>query len=108
MVLPILGGELGMGTTLGTFCGHTFGTRQFHILGIYIQQSIVILSATVFLLFIPNIFSEPIFKLLGQSTIIAAKFGVLLKWMLPQPFAFSTNLSMQKSLHEQDLILPIV
>lgn len=97
-----------MGTALGTFCGQAFGTRQFHMLGIYIQQSIVILSATAVLLFIPSIFSEPILKLLRQSTIIAAKSGVLLNWMLPQPFAFATNSFLQKFLHEQDLILPIV
>lgn len=97
-----------METALGTFCGQAFGARQFHMLGIYIQRSIVILSATAVLLFIPSNFSEPIFKLLGQSTTIAAKSGVLSKWMLPQPFAFAINLSVEKFLHAQSLILPIV
>ncbi|GLJ16301.1 hypothetical protein SUGI_0274880 [Cryptomeria japonica] len=99
---------LGMGTALETFCGQAFGARQFHMLGIYMQRSIVILSATAVLLSIPCIFAEPIFKLLGQSTAIATKSGVLLKWMLPQLFAFAINLSVEKFLHAQSLILPIV
>ncbi|KAH9287571.1 hypothetical protein KI387_031688, partial [Taxus chinensis] len=99
---------LGMGTALETFCGQAFGARQLHMLGIYMQRSIIILTATAVLLSIPCIFAEPIFKLLGQSTAIAAKSGVLLKWMLPQLFAFAVNLSVQKFLHAQSLLLPIV
>uniref|UniRef100_A0A0D6R6X3 Protein DETOXIFICATION n=1 Tax=Araucaria cunninghamii TaxID=56994 RepID=A0A0D6R6X3_ARACU len=99
---------LGMANALETLCGQAFGARQLHMLGIYMQRSIIILAATAVILSVPCLFAEYIFKLLGQTTAIAAKSGVLLKWMLPQLFAFAVILPVQKFLHAQSLILPIV
>lgn len=99
---------LGMGSALETLCGQAFGARQLHMLGIYMQRSIIVLTGAALLLSIPCLFAEPIFKLFGQTTAIAAKSGLLLKWMLPQLFAFAVNVSVQKFLHAQSLVLPIV
>eukprot|EP01018_Ginkgo_biloba_P023162 Gb_22976 [translate_table: standard] len=100
--------QLGMGSALETLGGQAFGARQLHMLGIYMQRSIIILIGVAILLSIPCLFAEHLLKLLGQSTAIAAKSGLLLKWMVPQLYAFAVNLSVQKFLYAQSLIMPIV
>jgi len=75
----------------------------------FIKEAVaVVLEIQEFLLSIPCLFAEPIFKMFGQTTAIAAKSGLLLKWMLPQLFAFAVNVYVQKFLHAQSLVLPIV
>ncbi|XP_011626297.1 protein DETOXIFICATION 40 isoform X2 [Amborella trichopoda] len=98
---------LGMGSALETLCGQAFGARQFDMLGIYMQRSVVILFATSLILSVPCIFAEPLLRKFGQSTDLAKQASILIKWMLPQLFACSLNFPIQKFLYSQSLIMPM-
>ncbi|KAH6755097.1 detoxifying efflux carrier 35 [Perilla frutescens var. hirtella] len=75
---------LGMGSALETLCGQAFGAGQVHMLGIYMQRSIIILFATCVLVSPLYIFATPILKLLGQSDDIAGPAGVYTLMVLPE------------------------
>ncbi|KAL0452824.1 UNVERIFIED_CONTAM: protein DETOXIFICATION 35 [Sesamum latifolium] len=51
---------LGMGSALETLCGQAFGAGQVHMLGVYMQRSMLILLATCILLLPFYIFAAPI------------------------------------------------
>ncbi|CAN6483370.1 unnamed protein product [Victoria cruziana] len=98
----------GMGNALETLGGQAFGAREYDMLGIYAQRSIVILLGAASLLSIPCFFSEPLLKVLGQSAGIAKEASFLLKWMLPQLFASALNFPLQRFLYAQSLIIPLL
>ncbi|KAK4581317.1 hypothetical protein RGQ29_024824 [Quercus rubra] len=67
-----------MASALGTLCGQSYGAKQYHMLGVYLQRSwIVMFVASIFLLPL-FIFTTPILKLLGQSDSIAYIGGELI------------------------------
>ncbi|KAJ4979697.1 hypothetical protein NE237_010477 [Protea cynaroides] len=74
---------LGMGSSLPTVCGEAFGAGQHHMMGIYLQQSwIIILTGSIFL--IPAfIFTTPILRFLGQVEELSKVAGELSPWFLP-------------------------
>ncbi|KAK4492746.1 hypothetical protein RD792_000065 [Penstemon davidsonii] len=66
---------LGMGSALETLCGQAFGAGQVHMLGVYMQRSIIILTASCVLLLPLYIFATPVLKLVGQPDEIANPAG---------------------------------
>jgi MATE family multidrug resistance protein len=66
-----------MGSALETLCGQAFGAGQIHMLGVFMQRSWIILTATATLLTPIYIFAAPILKLLGQADDISDLAGNL-------------------------------
>ncbi|KAK4384952.1 protein DETOXIFICATION 35 [Sesamum angolense] len=93
--------ELGMGSALETLCGQAFGAGQVHMLGIYMQRSILILSATCVLLLPLYIFATPVLKLLGQEDDIATPAGLYTLLIVPQLFSLAVVFPTQKFLQAQ-------
>ncbi|KAL0371733.1 UNVERIFIED_CONTAM: protein DETOXIFICATION 35 [Sesamum calycinum] len=92
---------LGMGSALETLCGQAFGAGQVHMLGIYMQRSILILSATCVLLLPLYIFATPVLKLLGQEDDIATPAGLYTLLIVPQLFSLAVVFPTQKFLQAQ-------
>ncbi|KAL2227057.1 protein DETOXIFICATION 35 [Sesamum indicum] len=92
---------LGMGSALETLCGQAFGAGQVHMLGIYMQRSILILSATCVLLLPLYVFATPVLKLLGQEDDIATPAGLYTLLIVPQLFSFAVIFPTQKFLQAQ-------
>lgn len=79
--------QLGMASALQTLCGQSFGAKQYHMLGIHLQRSwIVMLTATLLLLPI-FIFTTPLLKSLGQESHIARVAGLMSYWQIPVMFS---------------------
>ncbi|KAK4850691.1 hypothetical protein QYF36_008991 [Acer negundo] len=92
---------LGMASALETLCGQAYGAKQYHMLGIYLQRSwIVLFICSLFLLPI-FIFTTPLLKVLGQEDKIAEMAGVIGHWLIPVMFAFMMTFTCQMFLQAQ-------
>ncbi|KAL2248835.1 UNVERIFIED_CONTAM: Protein DETOXIFICATION 35 [Sesamum indicum] len=96
---------LGMGSALETLCGQSFGAGQVHMLGVYMQRSMIILLATCIVLLPIYIFATPILKLLGQQDEIAALAGYFTRLLIPQLFSLGINFPTQKFLQAQSKVI---
>ncbi|CAA0837066.1 MATE efflux family protein [Striga hermonthica] len=92
---------LGMNSGLGTLCGQAYGAKQYHMLGIYLQQSWIVLTAATFLLSPLFIFTVPILRALGQDEHIAEVAGNVALWFIPVIFSYIASFSCQMYLQAQ-------
>nr|QBM79493.1 MATE63 [Rehmannia glutinosa] len=95
---------LGMGSALETLCGQAFGAGQVHMLGIYMQRSMLILFSTCVLLLPIYVFATPVLKLLGQEDDIADPAGVYTLLIVPQLFSLAVTFPSQKFLQAQSKV----
>ncbi|KZV41028.1 protein TRANSPARENT TESTA 12 [Dorcoceras hygrometricum] len=95
---------LGMGSALETLCGQAYGAGQVHMLGVYMQRSILILFCTCTLLLPLYIFAAPILKLLGQQDDIADLAGFYTLLVVPQLFSLAITFPTQKFLQAQSKV----
>ncbi|XP_022131803.1 protein DETOXIFICATION 29-like isoform X2 [Momordica charantia] len=92
---------LGMGSALETLCGQAYGAGKPEMLGVYMQRSWVILTATALVLSPLYVFAEAWLKVIGQTREISEAAGVLSIWMIPQLFAYAFNFPIAKFLQSQ-------
>ncbi|XXG50821.1 hypothetical protein AAC387_Pa02g4742 [Persea americana] len=92
---------LGMASALETLCGQAFGAKQYHMLGIYLQRSWLVLLTCALLLVPVFVFTAPILRLLGQDGHIAATAGTFSLWFIPVIFAFVFSFTLQMYLQAQ-------
>ncbi|CAI9111099.1 OLC1v1011236C1 [Oldenlandia corymbosa var. corymbosa] len=92
---------LGMASALETLCGQAFGAKKYHMLGIYMQRSWIVLFVCCVVLLPVYIFASPILKLLGQPTNVAELSGTVALWMIPMHFSFAFQFPLQRFLQSQ-------
>lgn len=93
-----------MGSALETLSGQAFGAGQVHMLGIYMQRSIIILFSTCILILPLYIFATPILTLLGQPEEIAKPAGLYSLITIPQMISMSVIFPTQKFLQAQSKV----
>jgi MATE family multidrug resistance protein len=98
--------QLGMGSAVETLCGQAYGAEKHEMLGVYLQRSTVLLTATGVPLAVMYAFSEPILLLLGQSPEIAGAAAEFAYGLIPQIFAYAANFPIQKFLQAQSIVAP--
>ncbi|TYJ02644.1 hypothetical protein E1A91_A13G244300v1 [Gossypium mustelinum] len=98
----------GMASALDTFCGQSFGAKQYHMLGIHLQGSLlVLLTASIPLAFIwTNAASILLF--FGQDPEIAAEAGKYARFMLPSIFGFAIQECHIRFLQAQNNVVPMM
>ncbi|KAL3024004.1 hypothetical protein AAZX31_04G095600 [Glycine max] len=92
---------LGMASALETLCGQAFGAKRYHLLGIYMQRSWIVLFMCCFLLLPFYVFATPLLKFLGQPDDVAEWSGVVAVWLIPLHFSFAFQFPMQRFLQCQ-------
>ncbi|OVA15275.1 Multi antimicrobial extrusion protein [Macleaya cordata] len=92
---------LGMASALETLCGQAFGAKKYHMLGIYMQRSWIVLFLCSVLLLPIFIFATPILKLMGQPEDVAEQSGLVAMWLLPLHFSFAFQFPLQRFLQSQ-------
>uniref|UniRef100_A0A9I9CID6 Protein DETOXIFICATION n=1 Tax=Cucumis melo TaxID=3656 RepID=A0A9I9CID6_CUCME len=97
----------GMGSALETFCGQSYGAKQYHMLGIHLQRAMVVLLLVSFPLAVVWFNAGDILRLLGQDSEIAAEAGRYARCMIPSIFAFAIQLSHVRFLQAQNNVLPM-
>lgn len=90
-----------MASALDTLCGQSYGAKQYHMLGIYLQRSWIILSACAIILLPIYIFTEPLLVALGQDPEIAAVAGTISLWYIPIMFSNVWTFTLQMYLQAQ-------
>ncbi|KAL0426025.1 UNVERIFIED_CONTAM: protein DETOXIFICATION 34 [Sesamum radiatum] len=92
---------LGMASALETLCGQAFGAGEIKMLGVYMQRSWIILTATCICLLPLYTYSTPVLKLLGIRHDIADLAGKFSVKIIPQMFSLAVNFPTQKFLQAQ-------
>ncbi|KAL3838628.1 hypothetical protein ACJIZ3_023219 [Penstemon smallii] len=92
---------LGMASALETLCGQAYGAKQYHMLGVYMQRSWIVLFGTCIILLPIYIFATPILKLLGQPDDVAELSGYLALCIIPVHFGFAFVFPLQRFLQCQ-------
>ncbi|XP_048129823.1 protein DETOXIFICATION 27-like isoform X2 [Rhodamnia argentea] len=92
---------LGMASALETLCGQAFGAKRYHMLGIYLQRSWIVLFLCCFLLLPFYVFATPLLKLLGQPNDVVEMSGAVALWLIPLHFSFAFQFPLTKFLQSQ-------
>ncbi|CAD6268725.1 unnamed protein product [Miscanthus lutarioriparius] len=92
---------LGMASALETLCGQSYGAKQYHMLGIYLQRSWIILFACAVVLLPVYLFTEPLLVALGQDPEISAVAGTISLWYIPVMFSYVWAFTLQMYLQAQ-------
>ena len=90
-----------MASALETLCGQAYGANQYHMLGVYLQRSWLVLFISAIFLLPLFIFTTPILKALGQEEAIAQVAGTISIWLIPVMFSFIPSFTCQMFLQAQ-------
>ena len=90
-----------MASALETLCGQAFGAKKYHMLGIYMQRSWIVLFLCCFLLLPFYVFATPLLKLLGQPDDVAEQSGLVALCLIPLHFSFAFQFPLQRFLQSQ-------
>lgn len=99
---------MGMASALDTFCGQSYGARQFHMLGIHMQRAMFILLLVSIPLACIWANTRIILEAVGQQSDIAEEAGVYARYMIPSLFAYGLLQCLVKFLQTQSIVLPMV
>ncbi|CAN6218051.1 unnamed protein product [Urochloa humidicola] len=78
-----------MASALETLCGQAYGAKQYHMMGIYLQRSWLILLAFATLLSPIYAFSRQLLAALGQPPELARDGGLASMYLLPTLFMYA-------------------
>ncbi|XP_068344305.1 protein DETOXIFICATION 27-like isoform X1 [Pyrus communis] len=92
---------LGMASALETLCGQAYGAKQYHMLGIHMQRSWVVLFLCSLLLLPLFVFATPLLKLIGQTDAVAEQTGLVALWSIPFHLSFPFQMTLQRFLQSQ-------
>ncbi|KAG9133164.1 hypothetical protein Leryth_024864 [Lithospermum erythrorhizon] len=90
-----------MASGLETLCGQSFGAKQYHMLGLHLQKSWLVLTVTATILLPIFIFTSPILKALGQDNTISDVSGIISLWSIPVLYSFVLSFTCQMFLQAQ-------
>ncbi|XP_037441779.1 protein DETOXIFICATION 21-like [Triticum dicoccoides] len=98
---------LGMASALETLCVKSYGAKQYHMMGISLQRSWIILTGCAVLMLPILIFTEPLLVSIGQDPLISAVAGTISLWYIPVMFAnvFSFTLQMYLQAQSKNMVI---
>ncbi|RCV12066.1 hypothetical protein SETIT_2G238700v2 [Setaria italica] len=92
---------VGMASAMETLCGQAYGTKQYHMMGIYLQRSWLILLGVAVLLTPTYSFSGQLLTALGQPAELSRQADLVSMYMLPLHFVYAIILPLNKFLESQ-------
>mgnify|MGYP004704871751 FL=1 len=90
-----------MASALETLCGQAYGAKNYHMLGIYLQRSWIVLFIGCVILLPLYFYATPVLKLLGQPDDVAEQSGTVAMWFIPLHFSFAFQCTLQRFLQSQ-------
>ncbi|XP_008223667.1 PREDICTED: protein DETOXIFICATION 16-like isoform X1 [Prunus mume] len=99
---------IGMSSALDTFCGQSYGAKQYHMLGIHLQRAMLVLLLVCIPLSIIWFNAGHILEFLGQDPEIAAAAGSYARFLIPCLFAYAVNQCHSKFLQSQNNVVPMI
>ncbi|KAL6629515.1 hypothetical protein ACP70R_029280 [Stipagrostis hirtigluma subsp. patula] len=98
----------GMACSLDTLCGQAFGAEQHHMLGVYKQRAMLVLSLVSVPVAALWWCTGEILAWCGQDPEIAAGAGSYIRWMIPALFVYGLLLCHIRFLQTQSLVVPVM
>ncbi|XP_052622083.1 protein DETOXIFICATION 16 isoform X2 [Lactuca sativa] len=99
---------MGMACALDTLCGQSYGAKQYHMLGIYMQRAMVILMLVSIPVALIWLNTGSILKAVGQDPDISREAGVYAQFMLPSLFAYGLLQCLVRFLQTQNIVFPMM
>nr|XP_004296419.2 PREDICTED: MATE efflux family protein 5-like [Fragaria vesca subsp. vesca] len=99
---------IGMGSALDTFCGQSYGAKQYHMLGIHLQRAMLVLLLASIPLATIWFNAGHILKFLGQDQEIAASAGNYARFLIPCIFAYAVQQCHSRFLQTQNNVVPMI
>ncbi|XP_051200423.1 protein DETOXIFICATION 16 isoform X2 [Lolium perenne] len=99
---------MGMATALDTLCGQAYGARQYHLLGIYKQRAMLILTLVSIPVAVLWFYTGSVLLLVGQDEDISMEAGTYARWMIPALFAYGLLQCHVRFLQTQNIVLPVM
>jgi len=100
--------KLGMGSALDTFCGQSYGARQYNMLGTHTQRAIIVLMLMGVPLAFILAFTGQILISLGQNPEISSEAGLYAQWLIPGLFAYGLLQCLTRFLQTQNIVQILV
>ncbi|XP_024023313.1 protein DETOXIFICATION 16 [Morus notabilis] len=99
---------LGMAGALETLSGQAYGAKQYHLMSVYMQRSMIVLLLVSIPLAVIWANTEPILAAVGQEADIAAEAGRYARVMIPSLFAYGLLQCLIRFLQTQNIVFPMV
>ncbi|KAM0996679.1 hypothetical protein ACFX14_006746 [Malus domestica] len=99
---------IGMGSALDTFCGQSYGAKQYHMLGIHLQRAMLVLGLVCIPLATVWFNAGHILTFLGQDPEIAAAAGNYARFLIPCLFAYAIQQCHSRFLQTQNNVVPMI
>lgn len=97
-----------MASALDTLCGQSYGAKQYHMLGIHMQRSMVVQLVISIPVSVIWANTGHILKFIGQDPVISHEAGVYAKYMIPSIFAYGILQCEVKFLQTQNNVIPMM
>ncbi|KAL6849944.1 hypothetical protein ACP4OV_020571 [Aristida adscensionis] len=92
---------LGMASALETMCGQAFGAKKYHMMGVYMQRSWIVLFMCSMLLLPMYIFAADLLLLVGQPVELSMMVGQIAVWFIPIHLSLAFLFPLQRFLQCQ-------
>ncbi|KAL9247468.1 hypothetical protein vseg_020898 [Gypsophila vaccaria] len=99
---------MGMASALDTFCGQSYGAKQYHMLGIHLQRSITILFLSSIPLAVIWANTRSLLIVFSQDPEIATAAGQYAQFLIPGLFAYGLLQSLLRFLQTQNIVFPMM
>ncbi|XP_047320678.1 protein DETOXIFICATION 16-like [Impatiens glandulifera] len=99
---------VGLGSALDTFCGQSYGAKQYHMLGVHTQRAMLVLLLASIPLALIWFNAGDILAFLGQDPEISAEAGRYARFMIPSIFAYALFQCLIRFLQAQNNVTPMV
>ncbi|XP_044487192.1 protein DETOXIFICATION 16-like isoform X2 [Mangifera indica] len=99
---------LGMGSALETFCGQAYGAKQNHMLGVYMQRAMLVLTFASLPIAILWAFTEQIFTTLKQDPQFSLESGIYCRWLIPSILPLGLLQCQLRFLQAQNNVFPLM
>ncbi|KAM5553958.1 protein DETOXIFICATION 16-like [Rosa sericea] len=99
---------IGMGSALDTFCGQSYGAKQYHMLGVHMQRAMLVLLLACIPIATIWFNAGYILQSLGQDPEIAAAAGNYARFLIPCIFAYAVQQCHSRFLQTQNNVVPMI
>ncbi|KAM7268506.1 hypothetical protein ACFE04_010672 [Oxalis oulophora] len=98
----------GMASAMETFCGQSYGAKQYNMLGVHLQRAVIVLFLTSIPLVVLWANAGHILLFLGQDPEISAEAGLYARFLIPSIIGFVLQECHVRFLQAQNNVFPMM
>ncbi|EEE66440.1 hypothetical protein OsJ_22815 [Oryza sativa Japonica Group] len=100
--------DTGLSGSLETLCGQGYGAKMYHMMGVYLQASIITSAFFSVLVSLLWFYSEPVLIFLRQDPEVTRTATLFLRYSIPAQFAYGFIQCTLRFLQTQSVVTPLV